>query len=731
METDEWRVTSEIDHLVDFLQELTVILERVPPSPVLEDALKQTLCTVTLFKNYFKYTKANIASGGELAGETQATIDPFGDADGDKAYLPVLRLSRIQHSWMRGFYEKEYASEGAGLDKATMIDDMLEQLEYSARTLQQAVGMLILDVTTKTGQGKAVATTPWDKMNKAAENAEEQKRQAAQATHDVELKEKAHQIVKRVSEDRKEIITAVFDASTKVTGDDPCFPADAPVQKVRVGNPKADVERPNAACSGSAGKRTPVHDPKAFYYAASDGSALVPAEEHLYNDGKGPTRAGSVLVDETFRMVESTVKQCDDLSEELKKALGSSGDECTLDKVQVDLDAWWGNVKTMGCGKEQPCLFDGALDLNLLSKLPITNTEDLVKLPLWTGFLGLPSTMKRFAEGAGKYMLKKLWPFAPEKYEGAHEYLISVEAGECGDASGRWLTWCIGPNKVEPVEAVPHQVVATYTMSSKLTTKILADKINSELTKIKERFGKVTEAGKDKVDVKVTQSGIAVNLLVTIDVDDDVAAATARSKLPRSEPIERLWGGEKERKIPGMAALQWPVQVEPPINRGPLPPIPDSKVKAQVKADKAWKPVPGARYTEGECKYLADKAIEVLWEKVREQQRRLDPSANSLLSPTAPSPSPSLPQVKQRRCDPLREYLDEIPPKSAAAVGTALADDLFNTPVDKDDSGKAGKVDEVDEVDKQETSGKVGEVDEEPIPKVKETKAKIEKNNEE
>ena len=89
METDEWRVTSEIDHLVDFLQELTVILERVPPSPVLEDALKQTLCTVTLFKNYFKYTKANIASGSELAGETQATIDPFGDADGDKAYLPA------------------------------------------------------------------------------------------------------------------------------------------------------------------------------------------------------------------------------------------------------------------------------------------------------------------------------------------------------------------------------------------------------------------------------------------------------------------------------------------------------------------------------------------------------------------------------------------------------------------------------------------------------------------
>ena len=565
METDEWRVTSEIDHLVDFLQELTVILERVPPSPVLEDALKQTLCTVTLFKNYFKYTKANIASGGELAGETQATIDPFGDADGDKAYLPVLRLSRIQHSWMRGFYEKEYASEGAGLDKATMIDDMLEQLEYSARTLQQAVGMLILDVTStmKIGQGKTVATTSWDKMNKAAENAEEQKRQAAQATHDVELKEKAHQIVKRVSEDRKEILTAVFGASTRFDGDDPCFPADAPVQKDRLQTSQRraslgplgasalqdrtekivekivgtvqkivdPVERPNAACSGSKSKRVPVHAPNAFDYAASDGSALVSAEEPctpprstddscLYKPDTGATRAGSVLVDETFAMVESTVKQCDDLSEELKKALGSSEDECTLEKVQVALDAWWGNVKTMGCGDQQPCLFDGALDLHLLSKLHITNTEDLIKLPLWTGFLGLPSTMERVAKGAGKYMLKKLWPFAPEEYEDAHEYLISVEADKCEDASGRWLTRCIGPNEVEP------------------------------------------------------------------------------------------------------------------------------------------------------CKYLADKAIEVLWAKVREQQRRLDPSANSLLSPTAPSPSPSLPQVKQRRCDPLREYLDEIPPKSAAAVGT-------------------------------------------------------------
>ena len=683
METDEWRVTSEIDHLVDFLQELTVILERVPPSPVLEDALKQTLCTVTLFKNYFKYTKANIASGGELAGETQATIDPFGDADGDKAYLPVLRLSRIQHSWMRGFYEKEYASEGAGLDKATMIDDMLEQLEYSARTLQQAVGMVILDVTSKTGQGKAVATTPWDKMNQAAENAEEQKRQAAQATHDVELKEKAHQIVKRVSEDRKEILTAVFKASTRFDGDDPCFPADAPVQKDRLQTSQRraslgplgasalqdrtekivekivgtvqkivdPVERPNAACSGSKSKRVPVHAPNAFDYAASDGSALVSAEEPctpprstddscLYKPDTGATRAGSVLVDETFAMVESTVKQCDDLSEELKKALGSSGDECTLGKVQVALDAWWGNVKTMGCGEEQPCLFDGALDLHLLSKLPITNTEDLIKLPLWTGFLGLPSTMKRVAQGAGKYMLKKLWPFAPEEDEEAHEYLISVEADKCGDASGRWLTWCIGPNKVEPVEAVPHQVIATYTLSSPNLAKAI-ETINSKLAKVKERFGKVMKAGKDKVDyedleVEVTdyEPGIGVNLLVKINVDDEAAAATAHSKLPTSVPIEHLWGGVPSLR--GLATISGK-RVEPPIS-DPYK-YSDHFKKAQAKADKAWKLVPGARYTEGECKYLADKAIEVLWEKVREQQRRLDPSANSLLSPL-PLPRP-------------------------------------------------------------------------------------------
>ena len=86
-------------------------------------------------------------------------------------------------------------------------------------------------------------------------------------------------------------------------------------------------------------------------------------------------------------MVENTVKQRDDLSEELKQALGSSGDKCTLEKVQVDLDAWWGNVKTMGWGTAMPV--DGALDLNLLSKLPITNTE-VVKLPCGRASSGLP-----------------------------------------------------------------------------------------------------------------------------------------------------------------------------------------------------------------------------------------------------------------------------------------------------------------------------------------------------
>ena len=110
METDEWRVTSEIDHLVDFLQELTVILERVPPSPVLEDALKQTLCTVTLFKNYFKYTKANIASGGELAGETQATIDPFGDGGG----APVQRRQRAHSCRQRPHGRRRRSHHGEG-----------------------------------------------------------------------------------------------------------------------------------------------------------------------------------------------------------------------------------------------------------------------------------------------------------------------------------------------------------------------------------------------------------------------------------------------------------------------------------------------------------------------------------------------------------------------------------------------------------------------------------------
>ena len=103
------------------------------------------------------------------------------------------------------------------------------------------------------------------------------------------------------------------------------------------------------------------------------------------------------------------------------------------------------------------------------------------------------------------------------------------------DASGRWLTWCIGPNEVEPVEAVPHQVIATYTMSSsKLATEDLV--VDRVLAKIKERFGEVMKAGKDKVgyedvQVEVTdyESGIgsAATLTIKVLVDDEAAAATA------------------------------------------------------------------------------------------------------------------------------------------------------------------------------------------------------------
>ena len=69
----------------------------------------------------------------------------------------------------------------------------------------------------------------------------------------------------------------------------------------------------------------------------------------------------------------------------------------------------------------------------------------------------------------------------------------------------------------------------------------------------------------------------------------------------------------------------------------------EDKVKrAQAKADKAWKPVPEARYTKGECKYLADKAIEVLWEKVREQQRAPRPVGELTSKPHRPFPVPFL-----------------------------------------------------------------------------------------
>ena len=267
----------------------------------------------------------------------------------------------------------------------------------------------------------------------------------------------------------------------------------------------------------------------------------------------------------------------------------------------------------------------------------------------------------------------------------------------------------------------------------------------------------VMKAGKDKVgyeDVQVEVTdyepgiGSAATLTIKVLVDDEAAAATALSKLPMSVPIERLLGGEnlkaKERnslglptqKVPGSASMLGK-QVVPPISdpnkySDHVKKALEDKVKAQAKADKAWKPVPEARYTKGECKYLADKAIEVLWEKVREQQRRLDPSASSLLSPTAPSPSPSLPQVKQRRCDPLREYLDEIPPKSAAAVGTALTDDIFSKPLEtakvgKDETVKPETVKDEELTNKVKAKPGPGTVDQEPLKKVKDAVDEIER----
>jgi hypothetical protein len=98
-----------------------------------------------------------------------------------------------------------------------------------------------------------------------------------------------------------------------------------------------------------------------------------------------------------------------------------------------------------------------------------------------------------------------------------------------------------------------------------------------------------------------------------------------------------------------------------------------------------------------------------------------------------------LPQVKQRRCDPLREYLDEIPPRSAAAVRTDqsvsqsvtdLADEIFSKPLEEDATVKEHVAEVKDKVDAQPTQAKMGEVDARPTPKVQATKAQLETTQE-
>ena len=88
--------------------------------------------------------------------------------------------------------------------------------------------------------------------------------------------------------------------------------------------------------------------------------------------------------------------------------------------------------------------------------------------------------------------------------------------------------------------------------------------------------------------------------------------------------------------------------------------------------------------------------------------------------------------MKQRRCDPLREYLDEIPPKSAAAVGTALTDDIFSKPLEtakvgKDETVKPETVKDEELTNKVKAKPGPGTVDQEPLKKVKDAVDEIER----
>jgi hypothetical protein len=473
METDEWRVTAQIDHITLFLEELSVILEKTSPSPALEEALKQTLCTVTLFKNYFKYTGANVNSDLSLAENGRATIDPFGDTDGDKVYLPVIRLSRIQWTWMKGTHGKEY-STGTNTDTSEMVDAMLEELELTTRTLDHAMQMLLLDLTaetTRTAQTAQVAIT-------SATAAEKKKRDDANKKKDEKLKERATAILQRVTNERKDLLDRAFTSSTTYKGTpDPCFPT----------LPFKDTQSAESAgCTFVEGDWNSLGLsllPTFKYRNDPTDTAGVASTPSGVRGDEASSPPGSVLVKNSLKLLNKIDDECAERNTELDKILTGTTHHCG--EVQGMLDKWWENVQTMMCRTDEgsthkPCLFDGALELNAMSAYALADQE--VAKP------GFVKSAARFMSAPVRF----LFPGAPQTEEIANpEYKISVHTEDCtGKAeSGRWMTQCVptsgAANGIKRQNAMTEKAMDAVVASLPSTRicEALADKAISALWK--------------------------------------------------------------------------------------------------------------------------------------------------------------------------------------------------------------------------------------------------------
>ena len=208
------------------LEELMLILARMDTLRVTGLALKELLCTVSLYQTYWEYRTPVVLkeynSGPENhgAGKTKPTplhptpgylIEPYADVgDHETRVLLSLGLTHIVQTSKMATSREYYMSDSPdpanqGSDDSLLVDNMLEQLDRVKENMRQALQAQIAEATLQS----SVQNTPDGELT--TEQREKEERYTAMKKEYDEQRAKEHASMSMVADE-----TAAKYASTQV-----------------------------------------------------------------------------------------------------------------------------------------------------------------------------------------------------------------------------------------------------------------------------------------------------------------------------------------------------------------------------------------------------------------------------------------------------------------------------------------------------------------------------------